>query len=204
MKVFCIGANKTGTTSMFLEFHRMGLKTNKRRDGAPELVKYYLNGNFDEIIKFCEKYEAFQDVPFSLPNTYKYLHESYPDAKFILTLRDSPDVWYGSLIRHYSQVFGKNGKIPTKQDLKNHGWTHLSWMWELNRLLYDTPEEEPYQKDKMIEWYNTYNKNVIDYFKDKENFLVLNLKEKESYKKFTDFLEIESPFKTFLHANRTQ
>jgi hypothetical protein len=204
MKIFCIGANKTGTTSMFLEFHRLGFKTNGRRDGFSELLKYYLNNDFNYIVDYCKDYDAFQDVPFSLPETYEHLNKRYQDSKFILTIRDSPEVWYNSLIRHYSQVFGKNGRIPTKEDLQNHSYTHLGWMWKLNRKLYDTPESEPYKKDKMIDWYNTYNKNVIDYFKDKENFLVLNLKEKESYKKFTDFLEIESPFKTFLHTNRTQ
>lgn len=203
MKVFCIGANKTGTTSMYLEFNRLGFKTNGRRDGAPKLVKNYLKNDFKTIIEYCEEYDAFQDVPFSLPETYKHIYEEYPDSKFILTIRDSDEIWYDSLIRFYSIVFGKNGNPPTKFDLQNHRYIHLHWMWDLNRYIYNTPEDEPYQKEKMIEWYNTYNNNVISYFKDKDNLLVLNLKDKNSYESFTNFLGIENKFKRFLHENKS-
>ena len=72
-----------------------------------EVMTYYMfkNNDFSELKPYCQTAEAFQDVPFSLPNIYKKLYILYPNAKFILTIRDSAEQWYSSLINFQKNRF---------------------------------------------------------------------------------------------------
>jgi hypothetical protein len=203
MKIFCIGANKTGTTSLYHEFERLGYRVGNQIV-AERLLKEYSENNFDKIIEYCQTADFFQDIPFSLPNTFKHLDKAYPNSKFILTIRNSPEEWYESLVRFHSGIYGKNGNIPTAEDLKNATYRWKGWMWETNRILFNTPETNPYQKDLVIKSYVDYNNSVLDYFKDRADLLVLNLAETGSYDKFTSFLGKQSMFDNFLHLNKSK
>lgn len=203
MKIFCIGANKTGTTSLYHEFERLGYRVGNQIV-AEGLLKEYSENNFDKIIEYCQTADFFQDIPFSLPNTFKHLDKAYPNSKFILTVRNSPEEWYQSLVRFHSGIYGKDGNIPTAEDLKNATYRWKGWMWETNRILFNTPETNPYQKDLVIKSYIDYNNSVLEYFKDRNDLLVLNLAETGSYDKFTNFLGKKSTFNNFLHLNKSK
>ena len=201
-KIFCIGRNKTGTTSLGNEFKLLGYVVGNQHQ-AEKLVPFYKKNNFEPIIKYCHSAQVFQDFPFSFPNTYKYLDKAFPNSKFILSIRDSPEEWYQSLTRYHAKIFG-NGSIPTAKQLKEAEYVWKGWIWECNRINYPTPESNPYQKDLVLETYKQYNKGVLEYFKDRpKDLLVINLKEEEAYKKFCDFLELDSPRKQFPWKNKT-
>ena len=53
------------------------------------------------ILKKCFEYEVFQDIPFSLPEFYRYVYKKYPKSKFILTVRSSSDIWFNSFNKYY-------------------------------------------------------------------------------------------------------
>lgn len=157
---------------------------------AELLIKNWAKGDFKSIINFV-KYngQAFQDIPFSLPETFKHLDQAFPNAKFILTERDSPEQWYQSLIKFHAAMFG-NGKVPSKEDLMNAKYHYKGFAWEVNRLLHNTPENDPYHRDSLIKSYITYNDSVKTYFKDRgvEKFLILNVAEQHALPKILDFL----------------
>ncbi|MCH3881556.1 hypothetical protein L1S33_04130 [Tenacibaculum sp. K20-16] len=202
-KIFCIGRNKTGTTSMAKIFRKMGLSVGPQRP-AELLVKDWGKNDFTRIIKYV-KYSgiAFQDIPFSFPNTFKVLDKEFPDSKFILTIRDSPEIWYKSLISFHSKRFG-NGCLPTKQDLKKAKYIYPGYAWEVNRLLHNTPEEDIYNKQMLIQHYIDYNDSVIKYFKNKpEQLLVVNLKEPDSLVKISKFLGISKNIGKVPWENKT-
>lgn len=201
-KIFCIGKNKTGTTSLRQAFLEFGLVVGYQRD-AEKLLKSYINNDFNEIIKYCKTANAFQDIPFSLPKTYKVLDSEFPDAKFILTIRDNPDQWYSSAIRFYAKKFG-SGNIPTKMDLQNAEYVYKGWMWEENRETYDTPENDIYNKELMVKQYLAYNTEVISYFNDRPGkLLILNVSEKNSYQKLAEFLNVQTDKVNFPWKNKT-
>ncbi|MFA9556921.1 sulfotransferase [Evansella sp. AB-rgal1] len=202
-KIFCIGFNKTGTTSLKKAFDNLGFNVGNQHY-AELLMNEYLSGNFDAIIKYCKSAQVFQDFPFSVPNTYKYLDDAYPDSKFILTIRDSPEQWYNSLVRYHSILFG-NGKVPTKENLMDTRYVFPGWMWKYNRIFYGLPENDPYNKGILMNHYQKYIEGVKQYFKDRPNdILIINLSEKEAYKKFCSFLNISSPFNEFPWENKTK
>jgi hypothetical protein len=200
-KIFCIGRNKTGTTSFARAMMRLGYIVGNQRK-AEMLFYEYTDGNFDPIIEYCKTAQVFQDFPFSAANTYKHLDKAFPGSKFVLTVRDSPEQWYNSLINFHSKIFGK-GKIPTKQDLQNAVYIWKGRPWQINRL-YGTPEDDPYNKDILINNYMQHNLEVMDYFKDRPNdLLVINVGEKDSYSKLMSFLNIDSPYSEFPWENKT-
>ena len=52
-KIFCIGANKTGTTSVERALIDHGFKMGNQRN-AQDLIESYKNRDFNTIIKFCK------------------------------------------------------------------------------------------------------------------------------------------------------
>ena len=202
-KIFCIGRNKTGTTSIKKVFKDLGFIVGDQHN-AEELLPYYKAGNFDPIIKYCLSAQVFQDFPFSCPETFKYVDKAYPGSKFILTVRDSPEQWYQSLINFHSKLFGK-GKIPDKEALQQANYCWKGWVWECNRILYSSPETDIYNRTILINSYNEYNECVKNYFSNRPNdFIVLNISKTESYSQLMNFLGIESSFTSFPWENKTE
>lgn len=202
-KVFCIGRNKTGTTSVSELFSQLGIPVGRQRTAellAPKLKE----NNYRDLIKYVKNNGvAFQDVPFSMPNVYKILDKEFPNSKFILTVRDSPEVWYHSLTTFHAKVFG-NGKIPQRKELENVDYVYRGWSWEMNRLRYNTPEDDVYNKEVLIKDYIDYNNEVEAYFKDRpEQLLIVNLKEPDAAVKISKFLGSDKIIKEIPWENKT-
>ena len=198
-KVFCIGLNKTGTTSLekFMELH--GFKSGDQVKGEL-LLADYVHGNFQPIIDFCQTADFFQDLPFSAPNCFKVLLAAYPDAKYILTVRENAAVWYNSLVRFHECVFGKP---LTKELLKTIKYRYKGFAWEANRALYNSPEEDPYQRECLIETYTNHKKAVVSAFEKRDNLLVLNVGEENAARKLSVFLDIEPQIDRMPWLNKT-
>lgn len=201
MKIFCIGCNKTGTTSLYDEFQRNGYSMGNQKE-AEYLLNDYVTGNFEKIIKYCESADVFQDVPFSFQNTYKYLDEAYPNSKFILSVRNTAEEWYDSLV--YFHLYRHNrGTIPTAEQLQTNPYIYRGWMWEVMNGVYGTTEKDPYDKQTLINYYNKHNEDTIEYFKHRPNdFIKINLADFNSYNTFKKFMGIENEFKSFPHSNQ--
>lgn len=114
-KIFCIGRNKTGTTSLKKALKDLGYRVGVQSK-AELLLADYSKGKWKSLIKYCKTAEVFQDAPFSWPYTWLILHEHFPGAKFILTTRDSED-WYRSITRFHAKKFAPGKSIPEKHRL---------------------------------------------------------------------------------------
>lgn len=203
-KVFCIGMNKTGTTSLKFEFMRLGYNVGDQREIEHKYWAWKTK-QWDVIVDYCKNYDFFQDFPFSFPNTYKEMDNVF-DAKFILTIRNSADEWYESLLRFQTKTgaFNSNGKLPKAESLKSAGYVRPGWMYDTHKSLFNVTDDDLYNKEILTNTYNKYNKEIIDYFGDRKDFLVLNLAEKGSYARFLNFLGKESPYNNFLHKNKSK
>ncbi len=147
--------------------------------------------------------QAFQNVPFSLPFTFQALDMRFPGSKFILTVRDSPEQWYQSLIRFHAKLFG-HGNTPTCDDLKKAQYRHTGYVYEANRATYATPDANPYDKMTLINQYNSHNESVIEYFRHRPNdLLVLNVSQEGAYQRFCEFLDKPCLRQSFPWENKT-
>lgn len=106
-KVFCIGLNKTGTTSLHQAFQILGLKSLHDSYQADALINAAIQGNY-RLLHYLEDYDAFSDYPFF--RYYKELDIEYPGSKFILNTRNV-DEWLASRIKH-DEIW--NGAHPHK------------------------------------------------------------------------------------------
>lgn len=188
-KIFCIGCNKTGTTSLAEVMKAMGFHAAPQAR-AERLLKNYINNDIEKIISFVRRHGSFfQDVPFSLPKIYKNINESFPNSKFILTVRDSSDVWYNSICKFHSKLFGE-GNIPTKELLMNANYIYKGALWDFMKV-YGGLDNAPYDKESLKKFYNKHNEDVISYFKEKPNkLLVVNLKDSDAISRLIDFIDV--------------
>lgn len=200
-KVFCIGLNKTGTTSLQKMLIAYGYKLNVQRD-AEMLSVDYGKRNFTPIIQHCHTADAFQDAPFSFPYTYVLLDHYFPNAKFVLSVRDSAEQWYNSMVKFHSKIYG-NGNVPTEEDLKKAFYRYEGKPWETNRILFNTPPGEPYHQPTLVRYYENHNFNVREFFRMKSNFIEVNISKQEDYPKLCAFLGKEPKGDNFPWENKT-
>ncbi len=156
---------------------------------AEMFIRDWAKKDFDKILEFVQKGgNAFQDIPFSLPHTYEALDEAFPDSRFILTIRDSAEIWWQSMTKFHSKLFGK-GKLPGAQDLRQANYRYPGWAYETMKLLYKTDDDNLYDRKKLTEVYNRHNQNAIDYFADHpEKLLVINLRDSDAASRICQFL----------------
>ncbi|MDQ3052215.1 MAG: hypothetical protein M3Q95_15160 [Bacteroidota bacterium] len=202
-KIFCIGRNKTGTTSM-AEFFRLSGLIVAPQTPAELLIDDWKINRFDRICNFVKYHgEVFQDIPFSLPGTYKELDKNFPGSKYILTVRDNPEQWYNSLLNFHSRLLA-DGRIPTRADLMNSTYNGKGWLWKTNRYIYNTPEDDVYHKETLLKHYTDYNNDVIEYFRDDPSkLLVINLNDSEASAKISNFIGMRTPIENMPWENKT-
>lgn len=202
-KIFCVGLNKTGTTSVEKSLQDFGYKMGNQIEGEL-LMESYVKRDFNKIINFCKTADAFQDVPFCFQHTYMPLEQAFPKAKFILTVRDSETQWYQSLVRFHTKLFGEGKRTPTWEDLKKATYRYPGYVAEVRKQVFGIMENEPpYQEEKLKAYYTTHNASVLDYFKNKENLLVLNVSEVDAYSRLCTFLGKKPLYETFPWENKT-
>jgi len=175
MKIFGIGLNKTGTTTLGECFKLLGFSN---IGCEPDIFRLYKENDFNGLFDVIQKYESFEDWPW--PMIYKEIDKAFPESKFILTIRKSADVWYNSLCK-YAERSG-----PT----------------EYREVIYGYTMPHDYCKHH-ISFYNSHNHNVRKYFEDKrDNFLEVCWEKGHGWDELCAFLNMNIPLKKFPYANK--
>ncbi|MDB2481611.1 hypothetical protein N9W84_00425 [bacterium] len=207
-KVFCIGHNKTGTTSIGKMLSDFGYNVAPQRPFEDFYIKDLALKNKPSLFDLIEKYDAFQDIPFSKSDYYLKIYEKYPNSKYILTIRDSKE-WFASLIR-----FHKKLRIPI---YKKDSFLKLNKDKNFNNYLIFLSQKEKIKDKGMLNWellydenhyislYEKRNQEIIDFFTQKSNLITIDIsKEKDDFK-IRDFLDLkEKTPKKIPHLNRTK
>jgi hypothetical protein len=201
-KIFCIGRNKTGTTSLAKALADLGILVGEQ-NLAERLIHDWARRDFRRLFLYCRTAQAFQDVPFSWPFTFQALDQHFRGSKFILTVRDTPEHWYHSMTSFQAKMFGR-GQLPTAEDLRRATYVYPGWAYELLRLHWNVPEDDIYNKDILIAGYNAHNAAVLEYFRHRPNdLLALNVARPGAYQALCDFLGKPFPNREFPWENRT-
>ena len=202
VKYFCIGRNKTGTTSLKTAFSDLGYSVGKQKEAERIAFSDYFNGDFTSLEQYCHSAQVFQDIPFSLPRTYAFLDHAFPGSKFILTMRDA-EQWYQSLTTFHAKLWGRNGSTPTAEDLKNATYITKGSPYTILKT-YGTDDSDPYNKEKLIAHYEKHNRDILSYFKDRpDDLLVIDVTKDGSYQELVKFLGVEPLYDQFPWKNKT-
>lgn len=140
MKVLGVGLNKTGTKTLRHCLQHWGYRHQTYDLQAFEL---YRTGQIDKLLQWMEDYDSFEDWPW--PLMYREIDARFPDAKFVLTVRESPEVWYRSLCKMAIRMGPLN-------DFERHIYG------------YSMPHGH---KQEHIEIYEKHNREVQAYFADR-------------------------------------
>lgn len=204
-KIFCIGFNKTATTSLAKTLDIFGFKMGNQN--IAELLSEEVSKKmYEKFIKYCKTADAFQDIPFMFPEVYKVLDKTFPNSKFILTTRDNKEEWYDSLKRFHTKKFSKNKQsLPTEEDLVKTTYIYEGWVLDIKKMFWEYPKVPLYDKETYQNMYESHNKEVINYFKERsKDFIVLNLKQTQDFDKLCNFLNVKNPIITaFPWENKT-
>jgi hypothetical protein len=185
-KIFCIGQNKTGTTSLTRALSILGYRL------CPEDIMYnfgsvhfkdFQDGKFDGILNLVNQYDVFEDRPWNHTDFYKVLDKTYEGSKFILTTRDA-EQWWDSYIRW-------NNKIGLKESW--HYRINSEVCYGVNSFL-DNPELSK-------QTYLDRNNKIKDYFSGNPNFLVLDINDDNKFEKLCGFLNKEVPNTPYPYMN---
>jgi hypothetical protein len=189
-KVFCIGRNKTGTTSLERALKDLGFRLGSQRAGEL-LMEDWGRRDFRSIIDLVHTADAFQDVPFSNDYTYQALDAAFPGSKFILTIRNSPEQWYESVIRFTKKRLGLD-RLPTPDDLRGDPYVYPGWSWRNVELVWGDEAEDCFGRERRIRHYIRHNRRVKDYFKHRPgDLLVLNVADADAMERLCVFLGVE-------------
>lgn len=176
-KIFGIGLNKTGTTTLGQCGKFLGFRcTSCDRDLLEDFV---LRSDFTRIEKKINDYDLFEDWPW--PLIYKQLDQRLPGSKFILTVRKSEDAWLKSIKNHA---------------MRTHPMKHC------RKLAYGFNYPHKHEKD-YIEFYRRHNDSVRSYFKNRSgDFIELCWESGDGFDKLCGFLNCNAPDVPFPHANK--
>ncbi|HKJ26240.1 MAG TPA: sulfotransferase [Anaerolineales bacterium] len=177
MKIFCLGLSRTGTKSLIDALRTLGYHAGHFTEGmnALEVVNGKLVLRDDEV----DKWEALGDVP--VVPFYQELDRKYPEAKFILTIREFQN-WLKSNKKHHTtdhSKYHKQHQIDTQK------------AFLLRKTVYGSIEFDP---DKWTNTYHQHHANVQSHFSNRDQkLLVLNIPQGDGWEKLCPFLDQPIP-----------
>jgi hypothetical protein len=180
-KVFGVGLPKTGTKTLGCCFKQLGFK---HRSYDMDMAVQVKRGELEKVLAQAEKYETFEDWPWFL--IYRELDQRFPNSKFVLTLRKDTESYGASLMKHHARQ-----GIGRKDFAKPHWWDDVFGF---------APDQWNYEKS--IERYERHNRQVLEYFQDRTNdLLVVCWENGDGWDKLSEFLNKPCPDEPFPHLN---
>lgn len=171
-KIFGIGFSKTGTTSLESALQLLGYNTWRGHWENPNLsytVTLHLYKDYEILFKIIDCFDAFTDIPWGGSDLCIKLYERLPNSKFILTRRDTEN-WYASFERMITKFDPNHETALDSFDARER--------YGAVRFFKDVFDVETLSgnRQKIIDYYNTYNRSVVDFFNQRNaNFIVLDI-----------------------------
>ncbi len=213
-KIFCIGYNKTGTTSLEAILRQFGYKLPDQQEQELQLSKKTFSTDYTVLERFCAEYDAFQDMPFSQGLTYVAADSLFPNSKFILTERPA-DAWFKSMCKFHKKIYKIDDlSTLTEKDVIEKftylypGYSHGNKERLLSSFKGDLRSvnwEKLYDYDYYTDMYNRRNEEIKRYFMNaRGKLLAIDITQEKTTEKICEFLNIPLESSTDMHhRNKT-
>ena len=188
-KVFAIGFYKTGTTTLYEALRVLGYRTvNGDKPGSypgaddgETLLRQIEAGDYR--LPTFDLFDAFTDNPYF--HLWREMHAQFPDAKFILTVRDE-EPWIESCVRFY-----RNRRVRRMR----------AWMFGKHA----NPAASPASRQAWLDAYRAHNAAVRDHFSSRpDQFLEFDPTKMREWQPLCAFLDRPMPSQPWPHANPTR
>jgi hypothetical protein len=176
-RIWGIGMHKTATTSLH---HALEIL---RFDSVHWKSAHWAKRVWREMNQFgrsptLERNYAACDLPITL--LYESLDKAYPGSKFILTMKDETQ-WLSAAKNHWDPGVNKF----------RSGWDNDPFTNRIHQLVYGI---QTFDHAVFLERYRRHNAEVLDYFKDRPNdLLVMKMDEGAGWPELCNFLDVPVP-----------
>lgn len=186
-RIFCIGAHKTGSTSLENALSKLGYLNFARNEhyrypcpGHAWDIKNQIESICKKLLTDpdCQKYKVFSDSPFNLFNAFVQLNAHFPKSNFILTTRNS-DEWFESVYR----------------------WSHKRNHPSIYKAIYTKPIAHV-NKEAIVQVYEQRNQRIRDFFQGTGRFLEIDVCAGEGWETLCHFLGRKVVQEPFPHENK--
>ena len=175
MKIFGVGLNKTGTTTLGACLQHWGFRHISFDETA---FSMWEKNDTKGLIDLATGYQSFEDWPWAL--CYRELDQVFPNSKFILTRRHTPDDWYQSLCAHADRIG------PTRFREAIYG--------------YSMPHQH---REEHIQYYENHLEKIRHYFRNRpDDLLEVCWEHGDDWRILAKFLGTPVPTIAFPHENR--
>jgi hypothetical protein len=176
MKVVGVGLNKTGTKTLARYLQGWGMR---HRSYDLQAFQRYRRGEFAALLDDMANWDSFEDWPW--PLLWRDIDERYPDALFVLTVRESAEVWYRSLCQ---MAIRRGPLVRFEQHIYGHAM----------------PQGH---RAEHLAYYHAHNAAVAAHFRDRPGkLLTLCWSDPEAPARLAAFLGRELPDAPAVHENR--
>ena len=177
-KIFCIGWAKTGTTSLGRALSMLGYNHIGSR---LDLFEHLEQGKMQPLYDVADDHDAFDDWPWIL--LFETMARRYPDAKFVLTLRDE------------DEMVGSYRKMLARE------WKRHPRIRAIRRYIYGF-DTELGTDDAFRERLRRHNREVRHFFRDQpERLLEMDISHGDGWDALCAFTGHPIPDAAFPHAN---
>lgn len=159
-KVFGIDLPRTGTTSLNIALNQLGI--------ASKHFPFELYTNKNKSL--LNQYTGFVDSP--IPFMYKELDNLYPQSGFILTTRPI------------------DGWLKSMKWLLSEGRCIWEWKPEYDEFHEKFFGASTFKHEIYESFYYSFHSQVFEYFKGRDDFLVLDINVGYGYKELCNFLDV--------------
>ncbi|KAL1924508.1 uncharacterized protein VTP21DRAFT_4162 [Calcarisporiella thermophila] len=196
LKVIGAGFGRTGTLSMMVALDMLGFgPCYHMKRVRPEHMQKFIDAFDGKKVDWDEIFKDFNScVDWPTTSFYKELMAKYPDAKVVLTVRDSPEKWHESAM---STIF----KYPFEPLVKIVAFFTFgrNFLKMINKLIMDgTFHGQARNKEKAVAVYKQHIEEVKRVV-PAERLLVFNVK--EGWEPLCKFLGVPVPSEPFPRVN---
>ncbi len=179
-KVFCIGFNKTGTSSVAKALREAGylpFAAPRDLDDTPFYPAVF-SGNFKPLVEAARHFRAFKDRPWNMCGAFRALDAAFPGSQFILTVRDE-EAWWRSV----------------------HRWVTVEKPYMLTVYMAHLGASR-FTRQAFIDGYRRHNEEIRAHFLARPNFLEMDLGAGHGWLELCGFLGIPKSDGPFHHINQ--
>lgn len=183
-KIFCVGFQKTGTTSIHRALDMLGYRVCGPAGRKPAWQALLAGQTPDQVLPdLIDSWDAFEDNPFFWPRLvsedrsfFEWAYERYPDARFVLTVRLERDRW----LRSFERLYKRQMESKREVFLQKH------------REIYPEDALIAGDLDVCADLYEAYNERVRSFFADKPagQFIELCWERGDGWDELRDFLDV--------------
>jgi len=208
--LICLGLNKAGTTSFRVSTQNLGYEYFPVYPAMTSVLPDVIRNDYSKLESIVKnpRFNAYTDLPFSLPKVYEKLYEISPESIFVLTVRESTEKWVNSAMSYFGWLMdGRFSPENIPNVLSTYEGFELKKVSNFIMPMISSWGITNFEnlEDQLRMVYENHTNDCLEFFHKKRinNFTMLDVSREGELKKFTDWLNVDNQIENFVWENKT-